>query len=175
MSSSRSRRWSRNEKLAVAAGAVQWVLLTTALGAIIIYADMSLEGLIGFHLDSGLAFIGAGIIGFLMGATIENTKALLSMVVLSCICASGMYVALLYYPVWTGVLVGTVGLENFATTRGLLYFCLAIIPMSIGGMAGRLTSTFLPGGDLLSRTSDNSERRWWLDRTPADDPEVEMR
>ncbi|CAN5828780.1 hypothetical protein BH23CHL2_BH23CHL2_13840 [soil metagenome] len=175
MSKQRSPRWTRTEKIAVAVGAVQWLLLTSALGAIIIYADRSLEGLIGYHLDSGFAFFGAAVIGFLMGATIERTKILVALVVLSCVCGSGVYVSLLYYPVWTGILVETVGLENFATTRGLLYFCLAIIPMSIGAMAGRLLSTFLPGGDLLSKSRMRTDSRWWLDRTPTDDPEVELR
>lgn len=165
----------RLEIVAVAASAVQWLLLTIALGAIVIYTDRSMEGMIGYHLDGGYAFFGAILIGFLMGATIERSTALVVMVFLSCVCAAGMYVAVLYYPVWTGKLVETIGLENFATTRALLYFVLTSIPMSLGAMAGRLAGSFLPGGDLRASASKQSETRWWLDRTPSDDAETTVR
>lgn len=169
-----SRFRDRIDGVAVTVATVQWLLLTIALGAIVIHTDRSLEGMIGFHLDGGYAFLGAILIGFLMGAAVERTKALVVMVFLSCVCASGMYVALLYYPVWTGKLVETIGLENFATTRALLYFVLASIPTALGAMAGRLAGSFIPGGDLRTKASDRSETRWWLDRSPTDDAEANV-
>lgn len=155
--------------LGLVAAAIQWVLLTFALGTMIIYTDRSLEGLLGFHLDSGYAFIGGLLVGFLMGATIERARALVPMVFFSCAGAAGVYVALLLYPTWTGKLVQTVGLENFATTRAILYFGLAAVPVSLGAMAGRLFGAMLPGGDLLRRSDGADRAGWWLDRAPADE------
>lgn len=168
----------RERKAGMSAGVlavgVQWVLLTLALGTMIIYADRSLEGLIGFHLDSGYAFIGGALIGFLMGATVERTRALIPMVFMCCATASGIYVALLFYPVWTGTLVHTVGLENFATTRALLYFGLSAVPVSIGAMAGRLLGPLIPGGDLLRRSDGADRPAWWLDRSSSDETAGEV-
>jgi hypothetical protein len=96
-------------------------------------------------------------------------KLLIAMVLLSCVAASGLYVALLFYPVWSGNLVQTVGLENFASTRALLYFGLSVVPVSLGAMMGRLLGNLLPGGDLLTNAERAAQRRWWLDRPQPDD------
>ncbi|MEZ4522324.1 MAG: hypothetical protein R3A46_11880 [Thermomicrobiales bacterium] len=156
-------------RIGIGVVALQWLLLTFALGVMIIYTDQSLNGLIGLHLDSGYAFVGATIIGFLMGATVERTKALVPMVALCCLGGSAVYVALLFFPVWTGKLVQTVGLENFASTRALLYFGLSIVPVSLGAMTGRLVGSLVPGGDLLRRRRDDARDNWWLARSEAKD------
>ena len=145
-------------------GVLLWACLTIALAAMVIHTDRSLEGLIGWHVDSGLAFFGAVIVGMFMGALIENTKALIPSILLSAAVAAATYVSLLYYPVWRGTLVETVGLENFATTRALLYFGITVIPLSIGAVAGRLLGPMIPGGDLLSRRRNAGRETWWLDR-----------
>ena len=159
----------------IAIAVVQWSLLTIALGTMAIYTDRSMEGLLEFHLDSAWAFVGAMLVGYLLGATIEHAKWLIAMVVGSCAAAAGIYVALLFFPVWTGTLVQTVGLENFATTRALLYFGLSIVPVSLGALAGRLTAGWIPGGDLLERGEDGDGDGWWLDRTSSDDATSETR
>jgi hypothetical protein len=105
-----------------------------------------------------------------MGATVERTKTLIAMIIASSVAGAGIYVTLLFFPVWTGKLVQTVGLENFATTRGLLYFGIASVPMALGGLFGRLLGPSLPGGDLLSRQKRADEHRWWLDRSSPEEP-----
>jgi hypothetical protein len=169
-----SARWSRRTKLlAVVAVGLQWLLLTIALGTIIVYTDQSMEGLLGYQLNGGYAFFGAALIGFLMGATIERSPALVTMVIASCAGGAGIYVAVLFLPVWTGTLVHTVGLENFATTRAMLYFGLAAVPVSLGAMAGRLLATTIPGGDLLNRRRNDHMPRWWLDRNASEEARQE--
>lgn len=153
----------------VIAAFVQWALMSVALGTMIIYTDRSMEGLLGFHLESGYAFLGATIIGYIMGATVERTKLLVLMAFSSCAAGAGIFVALLFYPVWTGTLVQTVGLENFASTRALLYFGISLVPVSLGTLTGRLTAGLIPGGDLLRRSNGASQDRWWLDRAPRQD------
>ncbi len=163
----------RTLQIGIVVSAIQWLLLTTALGTMVVYTDRSFEGIVGYHLDSGYAFLGAGFIGFLMGATIERNKALIPMAILSCVGASGIYVSLLFYPVWTGTLVQTVGLENFASTRALLYFGLTVVPVSLGAMLGRLLANTIPGGDLLHRSEGAERYEWWLNRKQADDAQKE--
>lgn len=148
----------------IALAGIQWLLLTVALGAMVIYTDRSLEGLLGLHIEGGYAFFGAVLIGFLLGATIEHTKALITLSFLSCVGAAAMYVALLLLPVWTDTIIGTTGLENFATTRALLYFGLAVIPVSMGALGGRLIGPMIPGGDRLADPRDKDQHLWWLDR-----------
>jgi hypothetical protein len=163
------RRTRTSTTFLVIAALIQWIFMSIALGAMIIYTDRSLEGLLGFHLDSGYAFLGGSIVGFLMGATIDRTKLLILMVVSSCAAGAGIYVALLFYPVWTGTLVQTVGLENFASTRALLYFGISLVPVSLGALIGRLSAVVIPGGDLLRRSERDNSQAWWLDRTPRGD------
>jgi hypothetical protein len=167
MNAERLRGALRTRAGMIAIGAIQWLLLTTALGALVIHTDRSLEGLIGLHIEGGFAFLGAAIIGFLLGATVERTMALVPMTFFCCLGGALLYVALLYVPVWQGTLVGTTGLENFATTRALLYFGLAIVPISVGALAGRLLGPMLPGGDLLADPKERRNHDWWLVRTGA--------
>ncbi len=160
-------------RIAIVFGTLQWFLMTFALGTLIIYTDRSMEGLLGYHLDSGYAFFGAVVIGFIVGATIERTKLLIAMVIVMCVAGAGIYVALLYYPVWSGVLVHTVGLENFASTRAMLYFGLSAVPVALGAMTGRLLGPLLPGGDLIQRGSAAQASQWWLDRSTRDEAQRE--
>jgi hypothetical protein len=163
----------RKMQIGVVVTAFQWLLLTSALGTMVVYTDRSFEGILGFHLDSGYAFVGAGFIGFLMGATIERSKALIPLALLSCVAASGIYVSLLFYPVWNGTLVQTIGLENFASTRALLYFGLTVVPVSFGAMLGRLLANTIPGGDLLRRSEGAERYEWWLNRKQTEDAQRE--
>lgn len=171
MASEPANRSKRN--IAIGFAILQWLLLTFALGTMIIYTDQSMEGLLGYQLDSGYAFFGAIVIGFLIGATIERTKLLIIMVILTCVAAAGLYMAILYFPVWTGTIVHTVGLQNFASTRAMLYFGLAGVPVALGALTGRLLGPLIPGGDLLRRVKPEDAPRWWLDQAPRDDAQQE--
>jgi hypothetical protein len=159
----------------IALAALQWVLLTIALGALVVHTDRSLEGLLGLHIQGSYAFFGALLIGFLLGATIENTRALIALAFFCCAGGAAIFIAVILLPVWTNTIMGTTGLENFATTRALLYFGLAIIPVSIGALAGRLLGPTIPGGDLLDdrRKQDGSE--WWLNRVQQRQPPIDER
>jgi hypothetical protein len=148
----------------VALVGLQWLLLTSALGALVIYTDRSLEGLLDLHVEGGYAFFGAVLIGFLLGATIENNKTLIAMTILCCAGAAALFVAIILLPVWTNTIIGTTGLENFATTRALLYFGLAIIPVSMGALGGRMIGPLLPGRDLLADPRESERELWRLDR-----------
>ena len=167
------RRPELSNTVGIGIAILQWVLLTIALGVMMVYTDRSMEGLLGLHLDSAVAFLGATIVGYLLGATINHIKLLTLMVTVSCAAAAGIYVALLFYPVWTGTLVHTVGLENFASTRALLYFGLSMVPVSFGAFIGHLTAGWVPGGDLLKRSRVSSEATWWLERPSRDDTPTE--
>lgn len=164
MKANNLRRKLQTRPAMIVVGAVFWLLLTITLGTLIIYTDRSLEGLIGFHLSAGFAFFGALVIGMLFGATIEHTRVLVAMTVLSSVSAAGMYVALLYTPVLTDVIVATPGLQNFASTRAILYFGLAIIPMALGAVFGQLIGPMIPGGDLLAEPRNRDADDWWLTR-----------
>jgi len=109
-----------------------------------------------------------------MGATVERSRTLILMAFLSCVAASGFYVSVLFYPVWTGTLVQTVGLENFASTRALLYFGITAVPVSLGAMLGHLLAKTIPGGDLLRRSDDANRYEWWLSRESTDDSQHEV-
>jgi hypothetical protein len=154
-------------------GAVQWLLLTATLGALIIHTDRSFEGLIDYHIQAGYAFFGALLIGVLFGATIESSKVLAALVLLACATAAGMYVAVLYTPVWTGVIVSTPGLQNFATSRSILHFGLIVVPTAMGAVLGQLIGPMLPGGDLLKDPRRYESENWWLTRRSRDQGEAE--
>ncbi|HLT21731.1 MAG TPA: hypothetical protein VKZ96_19910 [Thermomicrobiales bacterium] len=156
-------------------GALQWLLLTGTLGALVIYTDRSLQGLIGYHLQAGYAFFGALVIGLLFGATIERTRVLSVVVLTACAAAAGMYAAVLYLPVWTGVIVSTSGLQNFATSRSILHFGLMLVPTGIGAVAGQLLGPMIPGGDLLQDPKRYEAEDWWLTRRSRGESDASRR
>ncbi len=159
----------------IVAGTLIWTACTMALGTLVIHTDQSLRGILGFHIDGGYAFVGATLIGFILGVTFERPSVLVPLTLLCCAGGAAMYAALLFTPVWTGVLIQTTGLENFASTRALLYFGLAIIPLSMGAVAGRLLGTLIPGGDLLAEPRGAYSERWWLDRKSVEDKSADSR
>jgi hypothetical protein len=155
---------------AIAIG-LQWLALTSALGALVVRSDQSYEQLISPHFGALPVFIGALIAGFLLGLTIESPRWLAPLVILMAL-GSAMFVGVLAYaPVVDGILMRTASLDNYVAQRVILMALILLIvsvPSAVGGN--------LIGGNLNVRQEiaphphdlhDGNEVPWWEQRRPS--------
>lgn len=146
-------KFRRNQLLRAGLVALQWLLLTVALGAVVVYCSDALEGFISPNLESGFMFFGAFVLAFLLGISIESFKVLMPLAVLMCVGASIIFVMVVFSPTYAEITIRTVQLENYATTRAFLFTALMFLPAVVGAGLGNLA-----GG-------------WFGDNVLADDPE----
>lgn len=144
--------------------AIQWLLLAVAVGALIVHADSSLEGLVSPRIGFSALFGGAFLAALLLGLTVRKAVVLYPLVLLMALASASMLSALLLAPTWSGTIGGTTALENFATTRAFLYAGLVAVPMLIGALAGNLLSNLIGDwGEILPPIRDASDEApsWW--------------
>lgn len=146
-------KFTRNQLLRVGLVALQWLLLTVALGAVVVYSSDALEGYISPTLESGFIFFGAFAMAFLLGISIESFKVLMPLAVLMCVGASIIFILVIFSPTYAEITIRTVQLENYATTRAFLFTTLMFLPAVVGAGLGNLA-----GG-------------WFRDDVLADDPQ----
>lgn len=144
--------------------AIQAILLTIAVGALIVHADNSLEGLVTPRISFTPLFGGAFLAAVLMGLTVRKPIVLYPLVLLMSLGAASMLTALLLAPTWSGTIGRTNALENFATTRAFLFAGLVAVPMLIGALAGNLLSNLVgEWGEILPPIRDSADEMpsWW--------------
>lgn len=149
---------------------VQCILLTIAIGALIVHADTSLEGLITPRISFTLLFGGAFLAAVLLGLTIRKPIVLYPLMLVMSLASASMLAAVLLAPTWSGAIVRTNALENFATTRAFLFAGLVAVPMLIGALVGNLLSNVVGDwGEILPpiRDSANEAPSWWDRRDDA--------
>lgn len=139
----------RNHVLRIAIVALQWLMLTTALGALVVYSSDALEGFISPNLEGGFMFFGAFVFAFLLGTSIDSFKVLMPLAVLMCLGASFIFVMVVFAPTFAEVTIRTTQLENYATTRAFLFTLLMFLPAVVGAGFGNLASGYLRD-DILS-------------------------
>lgn len=162
------RKPTRRELTRAGIVALQWLCLTLALGAVVVYASDGLEGYITPHLDGGLMFVGAFVAAFLLGLTIDSFKLLLPLAALMCVGAAFIFVLVLFAPSFAEVTVRTTALGNYAATRMLLYSVLMFLPAVVGAGLGNLISDHLSdnvlGPERLRGGVDQTS--WYARRQP---------
>jgi Na+/glutamate symporter len=148
----------------------QWLLLTIALGAVIVRTERTFEGLIAPRYDSSSVFIAAFLAALLLGITISSPRALAAAVALLCSGANGLFILLLYIPAWEGTILRTRALDNFALDRALVVPLLMTLPASIGALGGWfLGAAFSPAQEVFPPDRpENHERSWWSQRSGND-------
>ncbi len=143
--------------------AVQWLGLTVAIGATLVRADSAMVASIGGSVGLWTVGLVAIVAGLLLGLSVPDARLLYPLAFLMCAGAAGCLVLLVYSPAWAGAIERTVTLDNFATTRGVLYTGLLLLPVGIGALTGQLLSGSLAThGEILE--PDNGEdapRSWW--------------
>lgn len=132
------RKITRNQLLRIGLIALQWFLLTMALGAVVVYSSDALEGFVTPSLESGFMFLGAFVFAFLLGISIESFKLLMPLAVLMCVGASFIFVMVIFSPTYAEVTIRTTQLENYATTRAFLFTVLMFLPAVVGAGLGNL-------------------------------------
>jgi Na+/glutamate symporter len=160
-------RIERRTLLRAALIAGQWLLLTIALGAVIVRTERTFEGLISPRYDSSSVFIAAFLAALLLGITISSPRALAVAVALLCIGASGLFILLLYIPAWEGTILRTEALDNFALDRGMVLTLLLALPASIGALGGWfLGAAFSPTQEVFPPDKPaGTEPSWWSRRS----------
>lgn len=143
----------------------QWIFLTIALGALVIYSADSLSGFIDPTLDGSLIFFGAFIAAFLLGTSIESFKLVMPLAILMCLGASLVFALVLFAPTFANVTVRTPSLENYAATRVFLFTVLMFLPAVVGAGFGNLAGGFLRD-DILGPEEyvDGVDRSSWYVR-----------
>jgi hypothetical protein len=134
------RKIRRNQLLRAGLIALQWSLLTVALGAVVVYSSDAFEGYITPKLESGFIFFGAFVFAFLLGISIESFKVLMPLAVLMCAGASIVFVMVVFSPTYAEVTIRTTQLENYATTRAFLFTVLMFLPAVVGAGFGNLAT-----------------------------------
>lgn len=154
----------RRQLLRGAVVTVQCILLTIAIGALIVHADTSLEGLITPRISFTLLFGGAFLAAVLLGLTIRKPIVLYPLMLVMSLASASVLAAVLLAPTWSGAIVRTNALENFATTRAFLFAGLVAVPMLIGALVGNLLSNVVGNwGEILPPIRDASDDMpsWW--------------
>ena len=163
-----TERWWHGHRQLIRAGLIflQWLVLTAALGAIIVRTEQTFDGLISPRYDSSSVFIGAFVAALLLGLTIDSPKILAAAVALLCIGSALLFVIVLYIPAWEGVILRTEALDNFAIDRSLVLTLLMFLPAAIGGLGGYFLGGLLnPRQEVLVDTQmSETDRTWWLRR-----------
>ena len=160
---------SRNRKIALRVGliAVQWVLLTIALGAVVVYSADSLRAFIEPNLDGSMVFLGAFVAAFVLGMSIESFKVLMPLAVLMCIVAAMIFAMVLFSPTFADVTVRTNAMENYAATRVFLFTVLMFLPALVGAGFGNLAGGYLRD-DILGPENEYEgvdQSSWYARRT----------
>lgn len=145
---------------------LHWILLTIALGAVIVYSADSLQAFLSPTLDGSLIFVGAFVAALLLGISIESFKVLMPATVVMCFVASMIFVMVLFGPTFVDVTVRTNALENYAATRVFLFMVLMFLPAIVGAGIGNFIGGYLrddiygPGEpDQIDNTSWFEQRR----------------
>ena len=161
---------TRNQLLRIGLVTLQWLLLTFALGAAVIYSSDALDGFVTPNLDSAYVFFGAFVAAFLLGISIESFRVLMPVVVLMCAGASVIFVLVVFAPTYAEVTIRTTQLENYATTRAFLFTVLMFLPAVVGAGFGNLASGFFRD-DVLSdgeeATNVAASNSWYARRSQA--------
>jgi hypothetical protein len=123
--------------------ALQWVMLTLALGAVIVYSADSLQAFLSPNLDGSLIFVGAFVAALLLGMSIDSFKVLVPLTFLMCFGASMVFVAVLFSPTFVDVTVRTNALENYAATRVFLFMVLMFLPAVVGAGLGNFLGGYV--------------------------------
>lgn len=160
-------RSTRRRRIAIRLGLVtlQWIMLTAALSAIVVFSADSLRGFIEPNLDGSFVFLGAFIAAFVLGMSIESFKVLMPLAILMCLVASIVFAMVLFAPSFAGVTVRTNSLENYAATRVFLFTVLMFLPALVGAGFGNLAGGFIRD-DVLGPddTHDGVDRTSWYER-----------
>ncbi len=123
--------------------ALQWLMLTLALGALIVYSADSLQAFLSPTLDGSLIFVGAFVAAFLLGLSIESFRALIPLTVLMCFGACAVFVMVLFGPTFVDVTVRTNALNNYAATRVFLFMVLMFLPAVVGAGIGNFAGGYV--------------------------------
>jgi hypothetical protein len=163
----KGRRLDRRTLLRAGLIAGQWLLLSIALGAVIVRTERTFEGLIAPRYDSSSVFIAAFLCALLLGITIGAPRVLAAAVALMCLGATGLFVLMLYIPAWEGTVLRTEALDNFALDRALILPLLMALPASIGALGGWfLGAAFNPAQEVFPPDRPaGAEPSWWSQRS----------
>jgi hypothetical protein len=161
----------RRTLIRVLAIALQWVGVTTALGALAIRSDISFERFITPHWGAAPVFLGAFVGAFLLGLTLESPKALGALALLMCFVAASFVGIVLYAPVWDGTILRSNALDNFVSQRVLVLAMLMVMAALPGAAGGNLVGGWL---DIRQEIMvdprdlpDPNDEPWWEQRQPT--------
>lgn len=123
--------------------ALHWLMLTLALGALIVYSADSLQAFLSPTLDGSLIFVGAFVAAFLLGMSLDSFKALMPLTLLMCLGACAVFVFVLFSPTFADVTVRTNSLDNYAATRVFLFMVLMFLPAVVGAGIGNFAGSYV--------------------------------
>ena len=142
----------------------QGLALTVAYAAVIVHAASGLENYVAPHIDSAWIFAAAFTFAALLGLTARSPRVLAALVAGMCVGGAALYGALLYAPVWRGIALATVDLQNYAMQQALLVLLWSVIPAAVGALAGAMGAPALRRDDDADPFADDARRPWWVER-----------
>ncbi len=163
-----SRKTGSNWRLSlvrIALFILQWCLLTVGLGAVVVYSAPDLDGLISPHFDLTLMIAAALVMAAVLGLIVRSMIVAILLSVLMCAGSTLMFAITMFAPTFNGAVVRTGDLENFVTTRMLLYALLMVIPALIGVLIGNLAGGALDERREILTERTESQRGWWSSST----------
>ena len=166
------RKPTRRQLARVGILALQWLLLTIALGAVVVYSADSFEGHITPNLDGSLIFLGAFVAAFVLGMSVESFKVLMPLTLLMIFGAGLVFVFVLFAPSYAEVTIRTTALENHAATRVFLFSALMFLPAVVGAGFGNLAGGYFQDNILgpLDQQDGVDMSSWYARRNQAAAP-----
>lgn len=115
---------------------LMWCLITTALGALVIYSSSALERFVSPQIDTLVMLAGVYLLTALFGTFIRSWSVLLVLTGCMCLGGASFFALVVLAPTHSGIIVRTVDLENYATTRVLLSAITMVLPALFGALTG---------------------------------------
>lgn len=153
----------RRRALRITLAAAQWVLLTSALAAVIVRASSATSGLVMLHLDGSWIPIAAFLTALLIGITIESPRILGLLVIVMWLVAAGAIALLTMLPVWEEIIPGTSAITNYAINQLVVLPLVTSLPGAFGALCGNLLRRLLAGWQEILPPEDaqQSTPGWW--------------
>lgn len=118
--------------------AVQWVMLTLAHSAVLVYAGRPLERYVTPHIGDGWIIVSGIVAGLLLGIAVRSIPALLVLAFLLAAVSASIYGLVIYSPSLMGIIARAVVFQNYASQQAFFIGLWSLMPVLGGALVGQV-------------------------------------
>jgi hypothetical protein len=138
----------------------QWLLLTCALAALLVYASTALDDYISPTLGTPFLLFGPLLLCALLGVTVSSLRLALGLSAAMCVLASIIFGLVIYAPATLDIIPGGSTLQSYAAQQAFIVMIWTFLPGCGGGLLGHMLGTGLRRGILRSEVQETAA--WWV-------------